>query len=87
MNEGTAPAAEASTSAAAPLLTSAINLVTVDAAANKDAIVVLLQQAQTILETENTAASQLVSSAITLIQAGSDADPILTLLNSAAALL
>ena len=85
--DAAADTAAASDSAAAPLLTSAINLINVDLDLNKDAVLVLLGQAQGILETENAAAGQLVASAITLINSGSDADPVLTLLNSAMSLL
>ncbi len=88
-DETEAPAGEGQgQSAAAGLLTSAAALVEADFDANTDSVLVLLQQAKTILDTENPDAAAVVNSAITLLGSGvADADSISTLISTAQGML
>ena len=75
-------------SAAAGILASAQSLVDADIEANSASILVLLQQAQTVLKSENPDAAMIIGSAVTLLEAGgADAATITTLMNSALEML
>lgn len=69
---------------AAALLNSASQLLELDLESNRDSVVTLLQQAKTMLDSENPDAAALINSAITLLQSGAtDAAAVTTLISTA----
>ena len=80
--------AKETSSAAEGILTAALQLVTTDMTANRDSILVLLQQAAALLETENPDAAAVLNSAVTLLQSGTeDANSVSTLIGTVQGML